>query len=129
MKDVKNTLAIEYGIRLKKLRLSRQLTQEALAQKTDLNPGNLNQIEKGRQFPRAITRQKISEFFGDVDDLLNPVDTDMKSKRTNTIWIEPCSRIVIMVAPDATDEEMSIVMKLARAIRQLSVSKTNTPKP
>lgn len=49
----------EIGEKIKRLRKKRKLTQEQLAEMIDISPRNLSNIEKGVNFAKANTLEKI----------------------------------------------------------------------
>lgn len=49
----------EFGEKLKRLRKSKHLTQEQLAEMIDIDPRNLSRIEVGLSFVKAETLEKI----------------------------------------------------------------------
>jgi len=57
------------GKRIKELRKIKGLTQEALAEKVNIETGSLSAIESGRHFPSMPTIEKISKIL----------DVEMKS--------------------------------------------------
>ncbi len=68
-----------FGIKLKKLRKSRKLTQEKLAELLEINQRQLTRIETGKSYPSFKTVEKICEVF-----LIEPYElfdfTDIKNK-------------------------------------------------
>lgn len=51
------------GQRIKDVRRSKNITQEALAEKIDIEPPSLSNIERGKFAPSIETLQKISEVL------------------------------------------------------------------
>lgn len=81
----------EFGEKIKKMRKSRHLTQEQLAEMIDISPRNLSGIEVGANFIKAETLEKIicalktttGELFGneyllDGDTLMKNIISDLK---------------------------------------------------
>lgn len=81
----------EFGEKIKKMRKSRHLTQEQLAEMIDISPRNLSGIEVGANFIKAETLEKIiralntttGELFGndyllDSETLMKNIISDIK---------------------------------------------------
>lgn len=65
MNDNKNTdRNITFGKRLKKLRKSKGFTQQALAEKADIDEKHLCRIENGKYFPTYATLNKLLSALG-----------------------------------------------------------------
>lgn len=60
-----------FGLTLKHLRLSRNLTQEQLAKKLDVTPSAITMYESGSRNPSIRMLTKISDFFNiSIDELV-----------------------------------------------------------
>ncbi|MBR1753464.1 helix-turn-helix transcriptional regulator [bacterium] len=57
--DIKQKL----GRRIKELRLQRNISQEYMAEKLDVNPSHYSRIETGYSYPRAENLDKICEIL------------------------------------------------------------------
>lgn len=61
---------MNFGERLKKLRIEKQLTQEMLANKLNLSKANISKYESGYLEPGLQTLVKIAEIFETTTDYL-----------------------------------------------------------
>lgn len=65
MSDVSESKLLKaFGKRVAEVRRSRNLTQEQLAEKTDISPLSISFIEQGRRWPRIATLQRIADCLG-----------------------------------------------------------------
>jgi transcriptional regulator with XRE-family HTH domain len=79
---------MKIGLKIKELRIKKGMTQEELAEKTELSARTIQRIENGEVDPRAYTLQMIAKalevdfslFTEDESD--DEKDLDMDSKRT-----------------------------------------------
>lgn len=55
-----DTLKQKFGARLKEIRRSKNLTQEKLAEITDMDVPNLSNIERGKKFVSSTTLTKLA---------------------------------------------------------------------
>ena len=68
MKDLK----IKLGMRIKYLRKAKNLTQEQLAEKINLDITSLSKIETGRNYPQPETIEKLACAFEiDIEEIFN----------------------------------------------------------
>lgn len=58
-KGQKVNIKNEFGLKIKRMRKYKKLTQEQLAELIDISPRNLSAIEVGSSFPKAETLEKI----------------------------------------------------------------------
>lgn len=66
------TLRLVFGIKLKGLRQERSLSLKDLAKKTGLSPSYLNEIEKGKKYPRTEKILLLAEALGErLEDLVS----------------------------------------------------------
>ena len=78
------------GKLIKELRLKKGMTQEELAEKTDLSVRTIQRIEKGEVDPRAYTHQIIAEVLEVDFELLysnNEPDIVNESNKAEKIWL------------------------------------------
>ena len=78
---------METGKLIKELRIKKGLTQEELADKTEVSARTIQRIENGEVDPRAYTLQMIAkalevDFSIFIEDTSEEKDVDMDSKRT-----------------------------------------------
>lgn len=79
---------MKIGLLIKKLRIKKGLTQEELAEKTELSSRTIQRIENGEVDPRAYTLQMIAKALEvdfslfNKDDSDVEIDVDKDSKRT-----------------------------------------------
>ena len=66
------TLRLVFGLKLKGLRLDRGLSLKELAKKTGLSPSYLNEIEKGKKYPRTEKILILAEALNEkLEDLIS----------------------------------------------------------
>jgi hypothetical protein len=66
------TLRLIFGLKLRNLRLDRNLSLKDLAKKTGLSPSYLNEIEKGKKYPKPEKIALLTETLGEsYDDLIS----------------------------------------------------------
>jgi len=66
------TLRLVFGLKLKGLRLDRNLSLKELAKKTGLSPSYLNEIEKGKKYPRTDKILVLAEALNEkLEDLIS----------------------------------------------------------
>jgi transcriptional regulator with XRE-family HTH domain len=69
------------GIRIKKLRIEQNLSQQELAGICDFEKANMSRIENGGTNPTVLTLLKISDALKiGLAELLDNVDLDMKNE-------------------------------------------------
>jgi len=77
--DKNNTLQINFGKKLQKMRLDRKLSQEKLAIVSDLHPTYISQAERGKRNISLSTLKKLSTALGcTLSELLDDVDSHQK---------------------------------------------------
>lgn len=66
------TLRLIFGLKLRNLRLDRSLSLKDLAKKTGLSPSYLNEIEKGKKYPKPEKIALLTNTLGEsYDDLIS----------------------------------------------------------
>lgn len=66
------TLRFIFGLKLRGLRLDRGLSLKELSRKTGLSPSYLNEIEKGKKYPKNEKIMQLAQALGeDYDDLIS----------------------------------------------------------
>ena len=110
---------MEIGVKIRELRLRKQLTQEELADRCDLTKGFISQLENDANSPSIATLKDIldclgcslADFFSDEQDavVFTPDDTFEKESDGVAIrWLVPTSQknamepILMTLAPNAT---------------------------
>lgn len=101
------------GERIKRLRKSRNLTQEQLAEMIDIAPRNLSRIEVGESFVTAETLEKLlfslnvtaEELFAyehirETKELLVDIYTYLDTIKTNKSQVEKVYRAIKFVSED-----------------------------
>lgn len=94
---------MEIGVKIRELRLRKQLTQEELADRCDLTKGFISQLENDANSPSIATLKDIldclgcslTDFFADEQDavVFTPDDTFEKESDGMTIrWLVPTSQ-------------------------------------
>lgn len=59
-----------FGLKIKNLRLSRDLTQQELAEKMDVTRSSIGAYETGSQYPSIEVLKKLASFFNVSSDYL-----------------------------------------------------------
>ena len=68
-----------FGLKLKQVRINKNLTQEKLAELVDINPRQLSRIESGNSFPSVSTLEKICTVLDVLPvDLFNFTDKKLE---------------------------------------------------
>ena len=76
---------VSISIRLKELRVSAGLSQQALADATSISKSSINMYERGDREPGLDTIEAFADFFNvDLDYLLGKSDTPRKTLITNS---------------------------------------------
>jgi transcriptional regulator with XRE-family HTH domain len=94
---------MEIGLVIKELRIKKGLTQEELAEKTELSARTIQRIENGEVDPRAFSLQMIAKAL-DVDFSLfvedeSKVDKEKKSKDDIILGLIHLSGIFLFLIP------------------------------
>ncbi len=97
----------ELGLKIKRMRINRGLTQEQLAEKVDVSQRTMSGIEIGENFVTSETFDKIvkalntsaeelfaTEHFKDPEDLLNEIISDLKIISKNSQQLEIIYKII-----------------------------------
>lgn len=93
-----------FGEKFKKLRKSKSLTQEQLADLFYLNKSSISRYEKDKQMPEIELLQKFAEFFGvSMDYLLGKCDTFCNIEETTESSMDKeITQIIKDLGPDVT---------------------------
>ena len=68
-----------FGLKLKQVRINKNLTQEKLAELVDINPRQLSRIESGNSFPSVSTLEKMCTVLDVLPvDLFNFTDKKLE---------------------------------------------------
>lgn len=107
MRKQKDTLKF-FGNRIKELRNKRKLTQEKLAEMTDLEQQQICRIEKGGCFTTIDTLEKMSAALNvDIDKLF----TFSHSKDTDALLAE-----LQELLKKASDEQIKLIYRIVNDI-------------
>ncbi|MEK6736826.1 MAG: helix-turn-helix transcriptional regulator [Pseudomonadota bacterium] len=104
MKD----LLPKLGTRLKEIRKTRGLTQEALAEKIDLSPQYLSRLEGGHQSPSLETVARLAEAL----DLELWELFDLRHQGTVKEMRERLRRLI----QESNEQELRLALKLLHAL-------------
>ena len=97
------------GSRIKALRVARKLTQEDLAEKSDLNPKYISGIEVGKQNTTVDTLEKIAKALGvELSDIVTAGHEETNVKKLQKLINDDIK--------SATPEQLKTIAKLIRAI-------------
>lgn len=92
------------GQRIKELRIKKGMTQEELAEKTELSVRTIQRIENGEVDPRSYTLQAIASAL-EIDynelNIMDDIEFEKKAQTENTIWLAllHLSGLFIMLFP------------------------------
>jgi transcriptional regulator with XRE-family HTH domain len=104
MKTTKELL----GARIKELRKGRQLSQDQLSEKINIDPKHLSRIEVGKSYPSLDTLEKIAKALGvEIKDFFEFMHHKQSKELTENI-----SELI----KEATEEKLRLIFKIIRAI-------------
>lgn len=92
------------GQKIKDLRIKKGMTQEELAEKTELSVRTIQRIENGKVDPRSYTLQAIASAL-EIDynelNIMDDIEFEKKTQTENTIWLAllHLSGLFIMLFP------------------------------
>ncbi len=102
--DVKQMI----GGRIKDIRMTKGLTQEALAEKTDINSKYLSSIERGKENPTLYTLIKLSESLDvNLSDIFHQIEIEDPAKR---------KALLISLLNEADDDQLKLAYRILLAI-------------
>lgn len=61
---MKEAILVQFGCRIRQLRLERQLTQEQLAERTGFHHNYIGMIERGERNPALVNIEIFAKAFG-----------------------------------------------------------------
>ena len=94
--------------RIKEIRVKRKLTQEQLAEKTEINPKYLSSIERGLENPTFNTFFKLSESMDvSLDDIFNQVQIEDPAERKS---------MINSLLDQADDEQLKLAYRILSVI-------------
>ena len=104
------TLKTKLGQRIKYLRKSKNITQEKLAEITNMDITSLSKIETGRNYPQPETLEKIANALGiEISQLF--VFSENLSKSG---YIDAINRNIDFIKND--DEKLKLLYKISCAL-------------
>lgn len=69
---MKEVILVQFGCRIRQLRLERQLTQEQLAERTGFHHNYIGMIERGERNPALVNIEIFAKAFGlSLSELFN----------------------------------------------------------
>lgn len=96
------------GRRIKELRKTKNMSQDQLAEKVDIDPKHLSRIEVGRSYPSLDTLESIAVVLGaEVKDFFEFMHV---SKGTNL------REEIAELLQEAPEEKQRMILKIVRAI-------------
>ncbi len=99
------------GLRIKELRLARNLKQCEMADMLNMERSNLTRIESGKQRPTDENLEKIADILGvNISELFDV--THIKSK-------DEIVNIITKMLPDFDEKELQFCYKLLINLKQL----------
>jgi transcriptional regulator with XRE-family HTH domain/predicted transcriptional regulator len=122
-------IRIIFGLKLKQLRTNKEMSLAALAQVSGLSPSYLNEIEKGKKYPKQDKIIALSEALGvhydkfvslKLDKNLAPIGELLRSNVLNELplelfGLEPAKLIeLIAEAPTKINAFIATLIKIAR---------------
>lgn len=120
------------GYRLKKLRLERKLTQEALGEKVNVTKVSISGYENGNRNPDTETLQRLADFFGvSTDYLLGRTDEKtpaQKDKLRKQLQLKHDEQIFFYDMEGLTDEEIELLKNQIELYRQISEKRVRSKK-
>ena len=99
----------DYGILIKKLRESRNMTQLELAQKAEIGNGTIGDIERGARKGKQSTLKKISDALELTGEEREKLDNAFLGKNINKAFSKEKTNLII------SDEEMILIPVMAKA--------------
>lgn len=96
------------GRRIKELRKTRNMSQDQLAEKVDIDPKHLSRIEVGKGYPSLDTLESIALVLGvEVKDFF-----EFMHVRKGTNLVEEISELL----KEAPEDKQRMILKIVRAI-------------
>ncbi len=109
MEDVMKDIKKLFGMRMKELRRNRELSQEKLAEKTDVSSKYLSRIEMGQHFPSMEVLLKLTGALNieikDLFEFSHKASSQKELKETLNSLLK-----------EADDERLRLVVKIVKAI-------------
>lgn len=96
------------GARIGEIRNKKEITQEELSCKIDINPKYLSSIERGKENPTLNTLIRIAESLEvDLGEIFNSLQIEDPAKRKS---------LLISLLDEADSEQLKLVFKIFSAI-------------
>lgn len=102
----------QFGKRIVQLRIHFGLSQHALADKCDMYPGQIANLESGQNSPTLVTIEKIAQGFGISASQLIADDEPIPSPYSASI------HKVIACMQDMSDEDQANICALVKLFKQ-----------
>ncbi len=97
------------GVRLKRLRQGRKLSQEALAEKVGISPKYVSSIERGKENPTLDIMIKLAHTLGvEMEELFTVTHEESNPKKLR--------ESVNQLLKEADGEKMRMIVKLLRGV-------------
>lgn len=103
----------EFGKRLKELRKSKGYTQQALAEKADIDEKHLSRIENGKYFPSFATLNKLLSALGVTLDEVG-IELEQAEVKQNPLY----SKALQILNSAKDDNELACYIEGLKAIQK-----------
>lgn len=103
----------EFGKRLKELRKSRGFTQQALAEKAEIDEKHLSRVENGKYFPSYATLNKLLGALGVTLDEVG-IELEQAEVKQNPLY----SKALQILNTAKNDNELACYLEGLKAIQK-----------
>lgn len=97
------------GLRIKELRRSKEMSQEALSERMGISAKYLSSIERGRENPTLDTLINLAQALGiDISEVFN-FSLEDKSKKD-------LKKFIVALLKDSSEEKLKLTAKIVKSI-------------